>query len=83
MCNFLTKHSNIFLKHSSGQIKHIVYGRWARGLQVTNSVFVWGTSRLIVWPRQADEACGAQVNFTFSVLLLVSTFTERFGEGSD
>lgn len=53
------------------------------GHQVTNSVFVWGTSRPIFWPRQADGACGGQVNFIFSVLLLVGIFTERFGEGSD
>lgn len=53
------------------------------GYQAANSVFVWGTSHSSSGPaRQADDACGGQVNFMFSVLLLVSIFTERFGKGS-
>lgn len=36
----------------------------------------------IFWPHQAGKGYGGEVKLIFSVLLLVSIFTERFSEGS-
>lgn len=55
---------------------------WAYGLPGCKLNFCLGNITLVFWPSQADDAYRGQVNFMFSVLLLVSIFTERFGEES-
>lgn len=49
--------------------------------QFANEDFIWPTFRAISWLSQADKVYGREVKLIFSVLLLVSIFTERFGEG--
>lgn len=55
---------------------------WACEPLVCKHSFYWGTSKIIFWLCQEDKGYGGEVKLIFSVLLLVSIFTERFGEGS-